>query len=512
MKCYERLKAAARCAVPLVTIETGDPSATVEQIRATLVFGDRESPIIEWDRVRGVRAINEPGQRAVACIDSPEFQLHPAEFLKAVYAAADENGRSLPESTVVIVHGGHTLLEEPGDIQAIWNLRDRFKYPARMLILLGPGFNVPSELQHDLIQLVEPLPDAEQLAGMVSEVCKAAELEIDETAVQAAASASLGMTMFAAENLTAMALSPQGLNLDGLWESKRKKINETPGLKVVPGGQTLDDLGGIEQAKRFFSAILRGNDPPRLIVYIDEADKAFAANKTDTSGVAQDQLGQILTDMQDNNATGSIFFGPPGAAKSALAKALGHTFGIMTVQIDMGGAKGSLVGESERKIRDALKVINAVSDGKTLWLATCNSMAVLPPELRRRFRLGTFFFDLPDREERQKIWEIYARKHERSPGEYTSLIEKEWTGAEIESCFDVAWRTSLTLVEASDYIIPVATHSRELIEGLRSGANSRFLSASYPGPYRIEGKSESKQPIAKSRRQFRGNNGDDVAL
>ena len=33
----------------------------------------------------------------------------------------------------------------------------------------------------------------------------------------------------------------------------------------------------------------------------------------------------------------------------------------------------------------------------------------LPPELRRRFTLGTFFFDLPLREERKAIWDIYFK-------------------------------------------------------------------------------------------------------
>ncbi|MGB7590439.1 MAG: hypothetical protein WBO19_04275, partial [Terriglobia bacterium] len=44
--------------------------------------------------------------------------------------------------------------------------------------------------------------------------------------------------------------------------------------------------------------------------------------------------------------------------------------------------------------------IDAVSQGRMLFIATCNSIASLPPELRRRFTLGTFFFDLPTVDER----------------------------------------------------------------------------------------------------------------
>jgi len=52
--------------------------------------------------------------------------------------------------------------------------------------------------------------------------------------------------------------------------------------------------------------------------------------------------------------------------------------------------KGSLVGESERRLRAALSVVDAVSQGQALFIATCNSIGALPPELRRRFTLGTF--------------------------------------------------------------------------------------------------------------------------
>jgi hypothetical protein len=48
--------------------------------------------------------------------------------------------------------------------------------------------------------------------------------------------------------------------------------------------------------------------------------------------------------------------------------------------------------------------------GRSLWIATCNSIASLPPELRRRLALGTFFFDLPASDERQHIWNIYRRE------------------------------------------------------------------------------------------------------
>jgi SpoVK/Ycf46/Vps4 family AAA+-type ATPase len=72
---------------------------------------------------------------------------------------------------------------------------------------------------------------------------------------------------------------------------------------------------------------------------------------------------------------------------------------------------GSLVGESQRKIRQAMEVFKAVSQGKGLFIATCNKIAALPPELKRRFTLGTFYVDLPSDEERSAIWPIWLKKY-----------------------------------------------------------------------------------------------------
>src|SRR5207247_11078315 len=134
--------------------------------------------------------------------------------------------------------------------------------------------------------------------------------------------------------------------------------------------------------------------PPRVVVFMDEIEKAFAGTGTDLSGVKTEMTGTILTYMQDRGAEGTIFLGPPGAAKSAVGKATGNTAGVPTIAFDLSAMQNSLVGASGERLRAALQVVDAVSQGRSLWIATCNSITSLPPELRRRFTLGTFFFDL----------------------------------------------------------------------------------------------------------------------
>src|SRR5260370_20990299 len=73
--------------------------------------------------------------------------------------------------------------------------------------------------------------------------------------------------------------------------------------------------------------------------------------------------------------------------------------------------QNSLVGASGERLRSALQVVDAVSSGRSLWIATCNSIGVLPPELRRRVTLATLFFDLSTKGERATVCTNYLAKY-----------------------------------------------------------------------------------------------------
>jgi SpoVK/Ycf46/Vps4 family AAA+-type ATPase len=215
------------------------------------------------------------------------------------------------------------------------------------------------------------------------------------------------------------------------------------------------------------------------------------------SGVKTEMTGTMLSWMQDHGADGTIFIGPAGAAKSAVAKAAGATAGIPTVAFDLSAMQSSLVGGSGERLRSALQVVHAISQGCSLWIATCNSIASLPPELRRRFTLGTFFFDLPSAEEREAIWKIY-RERWNLDGRLPD--DDGWTGAEIKECCRKAWRLNLSLEESARYIVPVSRSAADQIGALRGQASGRFLSASRAGVYTADSNSAA---VTSGRRTFR---------
>lgn len=236
-----------------------------------------------------------------------------------------------------------------------------------------------------------------------------------------------------------------------------------------------------------------GNRAPRAIVFIDEIEKALAGTAGDTSGVSQDFLGVFLREMQDRNYTGAILIGPPGSGKSAIAKATGNDAGIPTIAFDLGAMKGSLVGESEARVRAAWQTIYAIGQGRVLILATCNSMGNLPPELKRRFTLGAFFFDLPTANERLEIWKVWLGKYGLKDKELPA--DDSWTGAEIRQCCDLADRLGIPLKDAAAYVVPVARSAADVIEKLRRESSGKYTSASKPGPYRYEAQAPTGRKV-----------------
>jgi SpoVK/Ycf46/Vps4 family AAA+-type ATPase len=231
--------------------------------------------------------------------------------------------------------------------------------------------------------------------------------------------------------------------------------------------------------------IIGGRKAPRAIVFIDEIEKQMSGSGGgDLSGVTDDQHMQFLTEMQNKKAEGMILVGHPGSAKSMFAKAFGNTAGIVTIQMDVGAMKGSLQGESEKHVRQAFKVIDAVSQGKALYIATCNKISGLSPELKRRFTLGTFFFDLPTLEERTAIWKHYVKKYDLKVKGIREGVEDEgWTGADIENCCKRAWMFNCSLGDAAKYATPICKTNPQGIEALRHVADNAFISANYEGLY-----------------------------
>ncbi len=513
----ETIKAARRVSTPLIAIQTSDQIATRRSV-ATAIGRDQDARV-SWDAIQGLVGMNAPGKAWVATVVSKDptevaaRTSRPEDVLALLpQLPADEKAGG-----IAFLMNAQAFVSDPVFATGVLNLREIYKANMRTLVMLGPSFHLPPELQQDVMVVDEPMPGDEDLAEKAKRTFQYGKLPApDAKTLARVVDAVRGLSAFSAEQVIAQSLHAGGIDLDVCWQRKRAAVLQTRGLKMPEGGPTFEDMGGNSQAVEFAHELFEGYDPPTCVVWIDELEKAMAGfgsdgGPGDSSGVTQDQVGQILTEMEEsaeqrNGPGGLIAVGPAGSGKSMYAKAMARTFGVPLIQLDLGGMKDSLVGSSEGLIRNALKVIDSVSGGRAFFVATCNRLKAIPTELKRRFTSGIWFFDLPSRQERQDIWSINLRRFERlrdrvaakdatiigEDGRVLLPDDTYWTGAEIRNVCQLSnrlckkegdKRRPISLVEASTYIVPVFKSDPKGINDLRELADGSFLSASYPGTY-----------------------------
>jgi hypothetical protein len=174
---------------------------------------------------------------------------------------------------------------------------------------------------------------------------------------------------------------------------------------------------------------------------------------------------------------GVLLLGVQGAGKSLAAKAVAASWEVPLFRMDFGALFDKWQGESERKLREALRVADTMApcvlwmdevekglaggagDGDTgagkrmlatllTWMAerrsavflvaTANDIQSLPPELMRKGRFDEIFFvDLPDALTREAIFAIHLKRHAiaHEPAALQTLgaASEGFSGAEIEA-------------------------------------------------------------------------------
>jgi len=234
---------------------------------------------------------------------------------------------------------------------------------------------------------------------------------------------------------------------------------------------------------------------------------------------------------------GVLLVGPPGTAKSMCAKMAAKMFGVPLIRLDIGSLFNSLLGSSERNMKNALSVAeasapcvlmldeldksmsgigsNSKTDGGTsdrlrgtllTWMAdkksdvfviaTANSILELPPEMTRLGRWdAVVFVDLPNFVERKVIWTIHLDLVEQTAnvGDLDVLADKSngYSGAEIEAVVQEAMYTAyrpgeslvLTqsmLLDALNETVPLSQARAADLKYLRDWAAANAKHASSP--------------------------------
>src|SRR5271165_1800402 len=340
------LKSAIRVSTPLVAINTFDASATIEQIRKEIPSLE-DSPLVLWDTVFGFRPLNDAAKSEIPSMaDKAGSDIMasavPEEAVRMAFYASND---------VVIFFSNYQLfMSTPAMIQGVWNLRNGYKMRGNMFIaLMASGNTIPAVLTNDVLVLSEALPTEKQLEAIIKDTFENASLpEPDTKVIKKAVDALIGLPVFPSDQSAAMCLNVKHGTLDTqeLWERKRQTINQQQGLTVWQGSERMEDIGGLDNVKSFINKLMDGRKTPKVVIFIDEIEKAFAGTGTDTSGTKTELTGGMLSWTQDKNIGGLMFLGLPGVAKSQIAKCMWTEYGVCVISFDLSAMQGSLVGQS----------------------------------------------------------------------------------------------------------------------------------------------------------------------
>nr|WP_315861182.1 AAA family ATPase [Anatilimnocola floriformis] len=429
-----------------------------------------------WDIEDGLQL---PGQAATAENGS-------SDPLAAIRALASFPASDSP--TLLVLVNFHRFLQSVEIVQALSKQIAHGKQNRSFIVILSPLVQVPAELEKQFVVLEHDLPGREQLTeiarGIATEPGELPAAGDFERLIDAAS----GLTRYEAEGAYSLSLVRHGrLRAEVLWEQKAQMLRKSGLISLHRGNETFAEIGGLDALKAFCLRAMR----------------------------KQGEATALL------RPRGVLLLSPPGCGKSAFAKSLGNETGRPTLTLEIGNLLGSLVGESERNMRQALRIVDAMAPcvlfadelekglagvsgnagdsgvasrifGQLLtWLndrssdvffvGTCNDISRLPPEFARAERFDAVtFIDLPDQSQRRRIWEMYLAKFHLNPAQQIPN-DDEWTGAEIRACCRLAALLDLPLNAAAQHVVPIARTAGEAIEKLRNWASGRCLSANRTG-------------------------------
>jgi ATP-dependent 26S proteasome regulatory subunit len=519
MSFKERIEHFIESGFQAIYIATAERSRCEEELAA--VAKKAELKFVTWDGISGFTAyedgkIEETGN----CKD-------PIEALLSMDEEEDPKWKN-EEGVLFVMRNFHIFLEDPAVRQQFQNLYYGRKLSNKMykrpIVIVANAMQIHTEIAPCITVTEFSLPTELELDAVFAEVCD--NIEVDESRPGAIATyddemrgrvvqAMRGLTTLEAENILAYSLRVNrgfapGL-VDTIEDQKALTIEKSEVLTYVPKERiaSMDEIGGYEELKEFIGM--------RKLAY---TKKARALNIDLPRGI--------------------VLLGVPGTGKSVVGKVIARDLGLPLVVLNISAVFGSLVGESERRIRTALSTIDALDGAVVLvdeaekalggandangdsgvsrrvfgvvltWLTekksrtfvvmTMNRTRGIPPEFLRKGRFDEIFWtDLPSPEERDMILRIHCRKRDVS---LDGISAEDWetklipatdryVGAELEQivcdarfmAFAARQSGQPTIEEfmrAANLVVPIADAERENIDDIRRTCENRARPVSRP--------------------------------
>ena len=287
-----------------------------------------------FDKILGLQSVEEAASPSKAGQAQPTTQ-NAMAALQSLFRQPEKKtgtGKSVP--VILVVKNLHfAIASSPESMIALIQLfAEEAKSKSQFLLAIMPHeAKLPPELEPIFQVIDHELPKEEELTQILVGISSTSGKDIGMTTEEkrAAARAALGLTRRQAEGVFARSrLARKKIEASYVWEEKIEQINKDGLVELFKGGETFDQVGGLDGCKRWLTRLL---DP----------------KKTDGRAIAR--------------AKGVALVGLPGTGKSLIAKCLGAACSRPVLLANPGNLMGSLVGETEKNTRRFFAVVKAMA-------------------------------------------------------------------------------------------------------------------------------------------------------
>ncbi len=492
----QRMSELIRACFTGVWIKSYEPDDAIAEL--TQLCRSENWSLMTWDIAQGLKS-NGDQPTASDAID-------PIGAVKALSAITNDD---IP--TILVLRSYHRFIGSGEIVAEVAKAITQGKVHRKFVVILSPVVQLPPELERLFVVVDHEPPTRDELRELLAGIATDGDEMPTGNMLESVLDAAVGLTRYEAENAFSLSLIRHGaVQPDAIWELKTQALKKSGLLNLCRSESDFSSLGGLTALKAFTKrALLRAGNAATLA-----------------------------------KPRGVLLLSPPGCGKSEFCKSLGKEVGRPVLTLDVGSLMGSLVGQSEERTREALRIIDSMAPcvvmideiekafagasggsgdsgvtsrmfGSLLtWLndhtsdvfvvCTANDVSRLPPEFSRAERFdGVFFVDLPSRVQKDAIWSMYRTRFGIS-GDEKLPADDQWTGAEIRSCCRLSALLDVPLSQAAQNVVPVAVTSAESVQRLRQWAAGRCLDAEAGGIYSAIPSSDNSVNGSVRRRVSRG--------
>ncbi|WP_339489402.1 AAA family ATPase [Pseudomonas sp. EL_65y_Pfl2_R95] len=478
--------------IKLVLIESWDEMRVLQTLTSLAV--KRGLGLYTWAITEGIQHFGFATQAP-----SGESSLEPESALRLIKAD--------PQPNLYVLCDLHPfMLDNPKLVRLLKEIAMDESPHKPTVVLVSHAFPLPPEIQRYAARFSLALPSEDELLAIVreeaarwSERNRNTRVRTDNRTLQQVVKNLRGMSHAEARILARKVICDDGAitqeDLPELNKAKSQLLDLESVLSFEYETAHFADVGGLENLKRW---------------------------------LADRQTAFIEATAQDL-PKGVLLVGVQGGGKSLAAKAIAGLWGLPLLRLDFASLYNKFFGETERNLREALKLAEQMSpcvlwvdeiekglasgdnDGGVsqrvlgtllTWMAerkspvfmvaTANVIERLPPELVRKGRFDEMFFvDLPNAATRAEIFSIHLKRRQLEPQQFDlellASVSEGFSGAEIEQLVVSALYVAQARQQSVDMALlqqgiqstsPLSVVMAEHLTALRNWAKDRTVAAS----------------------------------